>query len=325
MKSNLELSTNMIKYDFTYLSSDKKTNIHAIICYPKDEKYIGVIQILHGKREYIERYLPFMEYLTTIGFIAVGHDHLGHGQSVQKKEDLGYIGEPEPNDLLINDIHLLKQITQKKFPNLPYFMLGHSMGSYLLRHYITLHSEGVLGIIIMGTGFENTLKVSLGMSLCQVIAFFKGQRHVSNLITKLSYGKKFNRFDITKKDIYNSWITSDPEMAKINNEDTTRNYEFTLNAFIGLLQSTLYSCNPSNIAKVRKDLKVLFVSGGDDPIGNFGEGVRQAYDEFKKAGVKDVTIKIYEKDRHEVLNEVNRKEVFEFIGNWMVEKINVNK
>lgn len=325
MNSNSEMNENMIKYDFTYLSSDKKTNIHAVICYPKNNQYTRVIQVIHGKREYIERYLPFMEYLTTKGFVAVGHDHLGHGQSVQKKEDLGYIGEPEPNDLLINDIHLLKLITQKKFPNLPYFMCGHSMGSYLLRQYICLDSEGVSGVIILGTGFENTLKVSLGLSLCEVIAFFKGQRHVSSLITKLSYGKKFDRYDITKTDIYNSWITSDPEMARINNEDTTRNYEFNLNAFIGMFQSTIYSCTPSNIAKVRKDLPVLFVSGGGDPIGNFGEGVRQAYNEFKKAGVKDVSIKIYENDRHEVLNEINRKEVFEFIGNWMMEKADVNK
>lgn len=134
----MEENLNMIKYDFSYLSSNLKTKIHAIICYPKNGQYNRIIQIIHGKREYIERYLHFMEYLTTKGFIAVGHDHLGHGESVNSKEELGYFGEPNPNELVIKDIHILKLMLQKRFPNLPYFMLGHSMGSYFLREYISL-------------------------------------------------------------------------------------------------------------------------------------------------------------------------------------------
>lgn len=321
---NIIEKENTTIYEFTYPSSDKITNIHAIICYPKNGKFSKIIQILHGKREYIERYLPFMEYLTTNGYVAVGNDFLGHGQSIKTKEDLGFIGEPNPNELIIKDIHTLRVMAHKKFPGLPYFMCGHSWGSYLLRQYICLNNQGLSGIILLGSGWEDLYKVSLGKGLCEIIQFFKGSRHRSTFIANLSVGKKFKRYDMTRTDIYNSWITSDPQMAKEYNEDTKRTYEFTLNAFIGMLDSTLYSCDPKNIVKVRKDLPILFLSGGGDPIGNFGEGVKKSASFFKEAGVKDVTVKIYENGRHEMLNEINRKEVYEYIKNWMEKKLMTN-
>lgn len=322
MESKIEDNSNMIKEEIRYLSSDSKTNIHSIICYPKSKQYNYIIQIIHGKREYIERYLPFMEYLTTKGFIAVGNDHLGHGQSVNTIEDLGYMGEPNPDSLLLNDIHSLRLMMQKKYPNLPYFMCGHSMGSYLLREYLSKNSgEGLYGAIIMGSGYENRLKVSLGLKLCKLIAFFKGSRYYSKFFDNLTDGKQYKKFDMTKTDIYNSWLTSDPEKAKEYNEDNKRNFNFSLNAFMGMLQAVLFSCTPSNITKINKNLPVLFISGGDDPVGNFGEGVRKAANVFIESGIKDVTVKIYEKDRHEILSEVNRKEVFEDIENWMEDKI----
>ena len=320
-KVDMEENENMIKYVFTFPSSNNQTNIHAIICYPKNGQYTRIIQILHGKREYIERYLPFMEYLTTKGYIAVGHDYLGHGQSINSKEDLGFIGEPNPNELIIKDIHTLHIMMHQKYPNLPYFMCGHSWGSYLLRQYICLCSQGLNGVILLGSGYESIFKVSIAKSLCEIISFFKGSRHKSQLITNLSKGKKFQKFDTTRTDIYNSWITRDPEIAKDYNEDKKRNYEFTLNAFIGMLESTIYSCDPKNICKVRKDLPILFASGSEDPIGNFGEGVKKSYNLFKEAGIKDVTMKIYQDARHELLQEINRKEVFEYIKDWMEEKL----
>ena len=320
-KVDMEENENMIKYVFAYPSSNNKTNIHAIICYPKNGQYSRIIQILHGKREYIERYLPFMEYLASKGYIAVGHDYLGHGQSVNSEEELGFIGEPDPNELIIKDIHTLHIMMNQKYPNLPYFMCGHSWGSYLLRQYICLCSQGLNGVILLGSGYESIFKVSIGKSLCEIISFFKGNTHKSQLIAKLSLGKKFQRYDITRTDIYNSWITSDPEMAKEYNEDTKRSYEFTLNAFIGMFDSTIYSCDPKKIEKVRKELPILFVSGGGDHIANFGDGVKKSYDLYKEAGIKDVTMKIYKDARHELLKEINRKEVFEYIKDWMEERL----
>ena len=311
----------MIKNDITFLSSDKKTNIHAIICYPKNNQYTKIFQIIHGMCEYIERYLPFIEYLTTKGFVVVGHDHLGHGQSVNSKEDLGYIGEPDPNDLLIKDIHTMRKIAQKKYPNLPYFICGHSMGSYLLRQYICDYSNGLSGIIILGTGYMSPCEYMIALGFLNVMACLKGMRHRSNIVKKISFELgPYKKYDNTRKDINNSWISRDPEIVKKYYADEYCKFDFTINAFLGLVQSIKYSCNPSNVARIKKDIPILFASGDNDPVGNNGEGVKKSYDIMKLIGSVDVTLKLFEGCRHEVLNETNKEEVYEYLLDWINKK-----
>ena len=311
----------MIKNEFTFLSSDQKTNIHAITCLPKDNKFTRVFQIIHGMCEYIERYLPFIEYLTTKGFVVVGHDQLGHGQSINSEEDLGYVGEPDPNDLLIKDIHILRTLTQKKYPELPYFICGHSMGSYLLRQYICIYSKGLAGIIILGTGYMSPCETLMSLGFLNFLACFKGMRHRSKLTKKISFELgPYKKYDHENKDINNSWISRDPEIVKQYYADKKCQFDFTINGFFGLVTAIRYSCNPSNVAKINKDIPILFVSGDKDPVGNNGEGVKKAYEIMKLIGSVDVTLKLYEGSRHEVLNELNRDEVYEYILNWVNEK-----
>ena len=311
----------MIKNEFTFLSSDQKTNIHAITCLPKDNKFTRVFQIIHGMCEYIERYLPFIEYLTTKGFVVVGHDQLGHGQSINSEEDLGYVGEPDPNDLLIKDIHILRTLTQKKYPDLPYFICGHSMGSYLLRQYICIYSKGLAGIIILGTGYMSPCETLMSLGFLNFLACFKGMRHRSKLTKKISFELgPYKKYDHENKDINNSWISRDPEIVKQYYADKKCQFDFTINGFFGLVTAIRYSCNPSNVAKINKDIPILFVSGDKDPVGNNGEGVKKAYEIMKLIGSVDVTLKLYEGSRHEVLNELNRDEVYEYILNWVNEK-----
>ena len=311
----------MIKNDITFLSSNKKTNIHAIICKPKNGQFTRIIQIIHGMCEYIERYLPFIEYLATKGFIVVGHDHLGHGQSIKSPDDLGYFGEPNPNDLLIQDIHSLRKIIVKKYPNLPYFMCGHSMGSYLLRQYICTYSKGLAGIIILGTGYMSPCESLLALGFINVLSCFKGIKHKSNLTKKISFELgPYSKYDHQKKDLNNSWISRDPEIVKKYYEDKNCQFDFTLNGYYGLVQSIRYSCDPSNVAKIKKDIPILFVSGDCDPVGNNGEGVRKSYEIMKLIGSVDVSMKLFMGCRHEVLNELNKDEVYEYILNWINEK-----
>ena len=311
----------MIKNDITFLSSNKKTNIHAIICQPKNGQFTRIIQIIHGLCEYIERYLPFIEYLETKGFIVVGHDHLGHGQSIKSPDDLGYFGEPNPSDLLIQDIHSLRKIIVKKYPKLPYFMCGHSMGSYLLRQYICTYSKGLAGIIILGTGYMSPCESLLALGFINVLSCFKGIKHKSNLTKKISFELgPYSKYDHQKKDLNNSWISRDPEIVKKYYEDKNCQFDFTLNGYYGLVQSIRYSCDPSNVAKIKKDIPILFVSGDCDPVGNNGEGVRKSYEIMKLIGSVDVSMKLFMGCRHEVLNELNKDEVYEYILNWINEK-----
>lgn len=314
----------MIKDEFTFLSSDEKTNIHVITCIPKNGKYNRVMQIIHGMFEYIERYLPFFEYLTSKGYIVVGHDHIGHGQSINSKEDLGFFGEPNPTDFLIKDIHTLRIKTQQKYKNIPYFICGHSMGSYLLIEYASLHSEDLAGIILLGSGFVSSCKIMFGIMLCNVLSCFKGSHHKSQLIKKICLESgPYKKYDLKKVDLNNSWISRDPEVVKIYNADKKCQFDFTLNGYLGLLQAIQYSCNSSNIAKINKDLPILFISGDCDPVGDNGEGVKQLYEIMKTVGSIDVTIKLYKDARHEVLNEINKNEVYEYISVWLEEKTSI--
>ena len=162
----------MIKEEFTFLSSDKITNIHVISCSPKDSKGTKILQIIHGKNEYIEKYIPFMDYLAS-------NDLLGHGDSVSNSDNKGYFGEPDPLSLLIQDIHILRIITQEKNGNIPYFMLGHSMGSFFLRQYITKYGENLSGIILMGTTYFPSCATSIALKIISLFACFKGWHHKS--------------------------------------------------------------------------------------------------------------------------------------------------
>ena len=310
----------MQKEDFSFLSSDNKTQIHAIKCYNKNTKITKIIQIIHGMTEYIDKYIPFIEYLTNFGFIVVGHDQLGHGSSFTKSEDQGYFGEPDPNLNLIEDIHKLRKITQEKNKQLPYFILGHSMGSYLLRQYITIYNNNVAGVLLLGTGYVSPCASSLGLKLISILACFKGWKHKSLFMKNLISGNEIKKFDTTGKDLNNSWLTRDPEMAKKLINDKKSGFIFTLNGYYGLLQCINYVCNNSNVVKVKRNLPILFLSGNNDIVGDYGKGVITSAEIMKKIGSIDVTVKLFENDRHELLNEIDRKEVYDYIINWIEQK-----
>ena len=139
--------------NFTFLSNDGKTAVHAVKWMPDNGEFKAILQITHGMVEFIERYAAFAEFLTENGYMVVGHDHIGHGQSVASKEDWGFFAEENPSDVVVADIHKLRTLVQEENPDVPYFMMGHSMGSFMLRKYLSLHNENLRGAIIMGTGF----------------------------------------------------------------------------------------------------------------------------------------------------------------------------
>lgn len=300
----------------TYLSANGTTKIHAVKWMPEDGKYKAILQITHGMIEYIERYHEFAEYLTERGFVVVGHDHLGHGASVKDETKWGYFAE-NPSDTLVADMHRLRMAVQGENPGVPYFMMGHSMGSYMLRKYLCLHGENLSGAIIMGTGCVPDGTTKFGMTLCRVMARFRGWNYRSRLMQKLSYSKPYHKFDLYGKDYTNSWLTKDTEHVKKYYSDPRCTFVFTLNGYLGLMEAVYFDNQMENIKKVPKDLPVFMVSGADDPVGDLGEGVKKVYHMFKEAGVDDLTYRLYETDRHEILNETDRDQVYADICAWM--------
>ena len=181
----------MEKREFFFKSCDGATKIHAVEWIP-DGEIRAVLQICHGMTEHIDRYDDFAKYLAARGVYVAGHDHLGHGQSVQGEEYYGYFHETEGNACVISDIHKLRYWIKKHHPQCPYFMLGHSMGSFLLRQYLVRYSEGLSGAIIMGTGYHSVPEVMAGQALCRLIAAFRGWKYRSQIVNAIGFGG-FNR------------------------------------------------------------------------------------------------------------------------------------
>lgn len=308
----------MKKNEFYFKSCDGVTRIHAAEWIP-DGEAVAVLQICHGMTEHIMRYGEFAEYLADRGFYVTGHDHLGHGKSVQDEDCYGYFHETKGNRCVIGDIHKLRWRTERRYPDVPYFMLGHSMGSFLLRQYLMGHSEGLSGAIIMGTGYHGKAELTLGRALCRAVAAARGWRHRSEIINAIGFGGFNRRFSPceTEKD----WLTTDTEKRDAYIRDPYCNFTFTVNGYYHMFGGMRYLEKRENIEKIRKDLPLLFTSGQDDPVGGFGKGVKRVYDRYVDAGIENVEMRLYEGDRHEILNERDRDRIYEDCYMWMRENI----
>lgn len=304
-----------MREDFTYPSKDGKIQIHAIRWTPDEGEIKAVLQITHGMIEHIERYEPFALYLTQNGFAVVGHDHIGHGSSIRTRDDWGYFADDNAGEILIEDMHSLRQITQERYPGIPYFMMGHSMGSFLLRKYIVFHGD-IDGAIIMGSGYTKPRSSALGIQIARSFAKVFGWRHRSKLVTYMAFRKNLN-YDTSGKDPARNWLSKDPESVRKYYSDPRCTYMFTLNGFKTLFETVSFVCHQENVDRVPKDLPVLIVSGDDDPVGEGGRGVRKLGSMFWKAGIKDLKVKIFEGYRHEILNEIGKEQVYIYLKDWM--------
>ena len=305
-----------MKKQISYMSKDKKTIIRGILYLP-DQEPKGIVQIVHGMIEHIGRYEEYAEFLASQGFIVAGHDHLGHGRSVITKERWGYFAKNDPAKTLIWDIHQLRINVEKRYPNLPYFMIGHSMGSYLLRYYLTMYGKGLSGAVIMGTGFVAPLAADFGVVLTHMIAPLRGWDDRSRVVKTLLYNSSYKEFDIGGKNPEKHWLTKDVEIVKRSLSDPACRFDFTLNGYLGLFQAVAYTCQKRNIAKIPSNLPLLIVSGKNDPVGDLGRGVIRFDSLCRITDHDNVEMKLYENDRHEILNETDRDVVYQDILNWI--------
>lgn len=296
-----------------YYSKNGKTKIRALKWIPEAE-INAVLQISHGMLEHMERYDEFARYMNDNGVLVVGNDHLGHGSSVNSEEGRGFFGDGG-YDVLIEDMHSLMTRTKKEYPDVPYYLLGHSMGSFLTRYFITVYGKEIDGAIIMGTAQQSKGLVKFGLVLTSLMAKFKGWNYRSKLINHLVLGSNNNKFKParTKSD----WLTRDEEIVDEYLADERIDFIFTLNGFYNLFRIMTEMNETERLNNIPRELSVLFISGNDDPVGDFGKGIKKAYDIFKGLKIKNVSIKLYEDDRHEILNELDREQVYEDILSWM--------
>ena len=307
----------MKKIEFKFRSTGNRVDIRAVKYVP-DKKIIAILQIAHGMVEFIDRYDEFAKFLTSKGFLVVGNDHIGHGESVNSKDDWGYFGE-NGNKVLEDDIHLLTTIIKKEYPDLPYFLLGHSMGSFYARQYMSDYGNELDGCIVMGTGYQPLVVVKAGMAMCKMIALFKGWRHRSNFVNNMAFGSYNKQFEPVRTRA--DWLTKDEKIVDFYINEPKCSFLFTLNGYFNMFKGLSRLHDKKLLNKIPKKLPILLVSGSNDPVGSNGKEVKQVYDTYNELQLEDVNMKLYPNDRHEILNELDNKQVYEDIYSWLDSKI----
>lgn len=276
---------------------------------------IACLQIVHGMAEHIMRYSDFAGYMAGLGFAVYGHDHLGHGSTSEEK---GFIAEDRGDDCLVEDMGLVFRRMCDDLTGIPRFVMGHSMGSFVTRRFLTVHGADVDGAVIMGTGQQAGYQVSRALAIAKLLCSLKGSRHRSSLLNSLVFGtydKKFN-----DPDLPNKWLCSNPDALKAYDEDPDCGFMFTDSAYRDLFTMIRKIEREEGFDMIPRNLPVLFVSGAEDPVGDFGKGVEKAADALRKRGL-DPEVKLYPGMRHEVLNEDGREQVYGDISDWLLSKI----
>ena len=254
----------MKKNEFTYLSADGKNRIHAIEWIP-DRRPRAILQIAHGMIEFIDRYDRFASFLTDYDFYVTGNDHLGHGLTAENNEDLGFFNESRGNEYVIKDIDQLRAITKEKYPDIPYFVMGHSMGSFLMRQYIEMHGEGLSGAIIMGTGTQPEGVLKMGKALCSLIGSIRGKRYRSKLVDFMAFAS--NNKGIPNPRTTHDWLTKDTQVVDRYLKNPLNTFRFTVQAYYDMFSGIEYCQKKENIERIPKSLPILVVSGAEDPVG----------------------------------------------------------
>lgn len=304
----------MTKETFKFLSSNKTSQINAIKWIP-DNEIVSILQLTHGMAEYIDRYDDFAKFLNTHGILVVGHDHLGHGDSVTDPSGYGFFSENDATQYLIDDMYALTTMTKEEYPNIPYYVFGHSMGSFITRHYITQYSQSIDGAIICGTGQMPKAVLTAGRALTKSMATFKGWHYKSTMIDKMGFGGFNKGFENPRTSV--DWLSRDEAQVDKYREDDRNGFIFTLNGYYHLFNTCLKTQDKALLNQIRKDLPLLLIAGDKDPVGENGKSVLAVANQYKDLGIKDVVCILYPEYRHEILNEIDNDVVYNDILKWI--------
>lgn len=307
----------MKKKEFYFPSADRKTMIHAVEWLPEGTPR-AILQISHGVTEYILRYEEMAEFFTQKGFIVVGNDDLGHGTSIAKGADPMYFG-PENSWLwVVKDLYTCQKRIKKRYPDLPYIMLGLSLGTFVIRTYLICKPGMVDGVVLAGTGQVPASQLSLVRWIAKREARKAGDASATPLIQELSFGTYNKKFAPNRTDF--DWLCASEKGLDTYINDPLRGKFVTAGLFREMLSGMIFTGKLHNQKRMDKDVPILLVSGDQDPVGESGKGVRNTCQSFQKAGVKDVSMKLYPGLRHDVFREDERQEVISDIYQWIEDK-----
>lgn len=302
-----------MRTDFYYVSQCG-SSIHGCRWTP-DGEVKAVVQIVHGIAERVARYDELAAVLNAQGILVVGEDHMGHGLSVTEKTPKGYFsggwfGAVEDTCKLMRD-------TMAEFPGVPYILYGHSMGSFMTRTILAKYPDcGISGAIICGTGWQMNGVVTAGKAVAKLICRTKGEKHPSKLLKKIAFGAYNDKIEHLRTPL--DWLNRDRKSVDDYIADPLCGFTASAGLMRDMMEGFSYIQNPRNLEEMNKDLPVYFIAGDADPVGEYGKGVRYTAEMFRKAGMKQVDVKIYPLCRHEIHNELNKAEVHADIIKWIL-------
>lgn len=275
----------------------------------------AILQLSHGMAEHIKRYEPLALFLNERGWIVAGHDHRGHGNTAVSSKDLGVLADEDGWTKLVDDLHLVTDALHEKYSELPIYIMGHSMGSFALRHYLGIYGDLIKGAIVCGTGQNATWLNRMALFLANWESKRKGRRHPSTLMTNLSFGKYNKAFAPNETEF--DWLCRDKVEVFKYIEDPFCGVTFSSGFYADFLGGLLIVGSPDHIQKVPKHMPMLFISGTADPLAEEGRAIEKVANLHKTAGVKDVEVHLFKDARHELTNEINRVEVYQTIYDWL--------
>ena len=304
--------------EFFYESSTGKNKIRARMCIP-DGSPKGVVQIAHGIAEHIDRYEDFMRFLAENAYVAVGNDHLGHGKSIARLDEQGIFAENNGWSFVVEDMKKLREQVREQFPNIPYIFFGHSMGSFLTRTFLILHPDLYDAAILSGTGHQSAALINGGYLAAELMTKLKGPRASGQALNDMAFGSYCKRIENPRTPF--DWLSRDNETVDRYIADPLCGFVCKTSLYRDMMGGLKFLTNHKNIGKMNKKPPIYFMSGAEDPVGDYGAGVEKAYKAFCNAGLTDVMIRLYPGGRHEMLNEINRDTVKQDILNWLNEKL----
>ena len=301
--------------EINFKSSNEKNIVYAKILSPVDTRKVkGIVQFCHGMCEYFDKYFDFYKFLLENGYVVCGHDSIGHGDSFKNESDRGFFAEKDGYKYLIEDAKKMTNEVRKRYPYEPLFLLGHSMGSLILRCYVSKYGDNVDGLLVCGTIGPQAL-IDSAISLSNIIIKRKGERYRSRQLNRILMDFANLGFNSTETNF--EWTTSDKDAVNETANDPKQNFIFTASAFRDLFKLVKLANSDKLVKTIPKKLPIHFFSGALDPVGEKGVGVKRAVKLYTNAKIKNVSFKLYDKCRHEMLRERSKKQVYKDRLDWI--------
>lgn len=305
-----------MRQDFWY-DSCGAGKIHGCRWTP-DGDVKAVVQIVHGIAEFVERYDGFAEYLNGLGYLVVAEDHMGHGQSINGEGIQGYFHGGWFN--AVADTYRLLTDTKAEYPDLPYILFGHSMGSFMARTILCDHPDsGIAAAVICGTAWQPTFALPALVKVIDSICKKDGEEKPNEKLQGMVFGSYNSKIEHPRTPF--DWLSRDKEIVDFYIGHPLCGFTASAGLLREMMRGIYHIQQKENLARMKKDLPVFFIAGGDDPVGNYGKGIHKCVEQFKKAGMTDVSVRVYPLCRHEILNEINREEIFEDVSEWIEKKL----